>query len=128
MIIVNPNDSSSNLTVDGADQGTKGVKVDGVNYTYFFDEKIPSSSLLSQSGDNVNLERSWGWAAQMGMDVTLNQDWFVNMDVKYLDIDTTARFKSTAAGNAKINVDIDPYYLWYWSTLLTTFKGNLPCL
>ncbi len=179
IINVNPNDSSSSLTVNGADTGTKGVKVDsdtvpelditymitrnwgvelilgysehtvtgekswavlgdvidtkvlpptltlqyhflpdsnirpyigaGVNYTYFFDEKVPSSSLLSNSGDKVKLESSWGWAAQVGVDIAINQDWFVNMDIKYLDIDTTARFKNTAVGSAKINADIDPF-------------------
>ena len=81
----------------------------GVNYTYFFDEKVPSSSLLSNSGDKVKLESSWGWAAQVGVDIAINQDWFVNMDIKYLDIDTTARFKNTAVGSAKINADIDPF-------------------
>lgn len=80
----------------------------GVNYTYFFDEKVPDSSLLNKAGDSVNLESSWGWAVQAGVDIAINQDWFVNLDVKYLDIDTTARFKNTAVGNAKINVDIDP--------------------
>lgn len=179
IINVNPNDSSGSLTVNGADTGTKGVKVDsdtvpelditymitrnwgvelilgysehtvtgekswavlgdvidtkvlpptltlqyhflpdsnirpyigaGVNYTYFFDEKVPSSSLLSNSGDKVKLESSWGWAAQVGVDIAINQDWFVNMDIKYLDIDTTARFKNTAVGSAKINADIDPF-------------------
>jgi outer membrane protein len=81
----------------------------GVNYTYFFDEKVPSSSVLSNSGDKVKLESSWGWAAQVGVDIAINQDWFVNMDIKYLDIDTTARFKNTAVGSAKINADIDPF-------------------
>jgi len=85
----------------------------GVNYTYFFDEKVPSSSALTNSGDKVKLESSWGWAAQVGVDIALNQDWFVNMDIKYLDIDTTARFKNIGAvggaGTAKINADIDPF-------------------
>lgn len=80
----------------------------GVNYTYFFDEEVPTSSLLSKVGDSVKLESSWGWAVQAGVDIAINKDWFVNMDVKYLDIDTTARFKHTAVGNAKINIDIDP--------------------
>lgn len=80
----------------------------GVNYTYFFDEDVSSSSLLNQAGNSVKLESSWGWAVQAGVDIAINQDWFVNMDVKYLDIDTTARFKHTTVGKAKINVDIDP--------------------
>ncbi len=43
------------------------------------------------------------------MDVALNQDWFINVDLKYLDIDTTAHFKNTAVGHAEIDADIDPW-------------------
>ena len=180
VINVNPNDSSGSLTLNGADTGMKGVKVDsdtvpelditymispnwgvelilgysehtvkgenswaalgdvidtkvlpptltlqyhfrpnadirpyvgaGVNYTYFFDEKVPSSSALSSPGDKVSLESSWGWALQAGVDVALNKDWFINMDVKYLDINTTASFKNIMGNNtAKIDADIDPW-------------------
>lgn len=82
----------------------------GVNYTYFFDEKVPSSSALSSPGDKVSLESSWGWALQAGVDIAINQDWFINMDVKYLDIDTTASFKNVLGNySAKIDADIDPF-------------------
>lgn len=83
----------------------------GVNYTTFFDEKVPSSSALSAAGDSVSLDHSWGLAAQAGIDVALNQDWFVNLDLKYIDIDTTAHFSGTAVGTAEIDADIDP---WVW--------------
>lgn len=80
----------------------------GVNYTHFFDEKV-AGAVLPASGDSVKLDSSWGLAAQAGMDVAINQDWFVNVDLKYLDIDTTAHFKNTAVGAAKIDADIDPW-------------------
>jgi outer membrane protein len=80
----------------------------GINYTYFFDEKVPNKSGVAAAGDDVELESSWGLAAQAGVDIALNNDWFVNLDVKYIDIDTTAKFKRTAVGRAKINADIDP--------------------
>lgn len=81
----------------------------GINYTYFFDEKVPSKSGVSAAGDSVELESSWGLAAQAGVDIALNDDWFVNLDVKYIDIDTKAKFKGTAVGSAEINADIDPF-------------------
>ena len=81
----------------------------GINYTYFFDEKVPSSSLVAAQGDDIKLDSSWGLAVQAGVDVALNQDWFVNFDVKYIDIDTEAHFDGTAAGRLKINTDIDPF-------------------
>ncbi len=81
----------------------------GVNYTHFYNEKVPRSSAIYQQGAKVSLSSSWGWAAQAGVDVAINDDWFINFDVKYIDIDTTARFKNTVVGRAKINADINPF-------------------
>lgn len=81
----------------------------GVNYTYFWDEEVPSKSGVSAPGDKVELDDSWGLALQVGMDIAINDDWFVNVDVKYLDIDTTAKFKNTVVGAAEIDADIDPF-------------------
>lgn len=78
----------------------------GINYTYFFDESV--EGVLDVPGAKVDLESSWGLAVQAGLDIAINEDWFFNMDVKYIDIDTTARFKDTSVGRAKINVEIDP--------------------
>ncbi|RKZ95658.1 MAG: OmpW family protein, partial [Gammaproteobacteria bacterium] len=81
----------------------------GVNYTYFWDEEVPSKSGVYAPGAKVDLDDSWGFALQAGMDIAINADWFVNVDVKYLDIDTTAKFKNTAAGWAEIDAEIDPF-------------------
>lgn len=79
----------------------------GVNYTYFFDEKVRGP--LNQSGAKIKLDDSWGFAVQAGVDIALNDDWFVNLDVKYIEIDTTAKFSGVAlVGAAKIDVDVDP--------------------
>jgi len=80
----------------------------GINYTYFFDEEVPNSSLVSASGDDIKLDSSFGFAVQAGVDIAINNDWFVNADVKYIDIDTEAHFDDTAAGRLRINSDIDP--------------------
>jgi outer membrane protein len=80
----------------------------GINYTYFFDEDV-AGSVLPAAGDKVKLESSWGLAAQAGVDIAIDKDWFFNVDVKYIDIDTTARFSGTAVGSAKIDADIDPF-------------------
>lgn len=80
----------------------------GINYTYFFDEKVPSSSAISVPGDSIDLDSSWGFALQVGVDVAVNDDWFVNADVKYVDMETKANFSGTAAGSANINAEINP--------------------
>ncbi|MFW5451691.1 MAG: OmpW/AlkL family protein [Methylophagaceae bacterium] len=79
----------------------------GINYTYFFDEEVVGP-VLPNPGDNINLDSSWGFAVQAGVDVAINNDWFVNLDVKYIDIDTEAHFSNTIVGSAKIKADIDP--------------------
>jgi len=178
IINVSPNDDSGTLSINGADTGLKGVKVDddtvpeldftymlspnwgvelilgysehtvegekswgvlgdvidskvlpptltlqyhfspnsnirpyigaGINYTHFFDEEV-AGDVLDIPGAKVDLDDSWGLAAQIGVDIALNDVWFVNMDLKYIDIDTTAKFKGTAVGRAEIDADIDPF-------------------
>ena len=80
----------------------------GVNYTHFFDESV--SGVLDQPGAKVKLDASWGLAAQAGIDIDINQDWFANLDVKYIDIQTEARFSGINLVNtANINTEINPF-------------------
>jgi outer membrane protein len=34
---------------------------------------------------------------------------FLNLDVKYIDLDTNARLRTTAAGIQRVGVDINPF-------------------
>ena len=80
----------------------------GVNYTLFYSEDA-SGALESTVGQTkVHMSDSFGWAAQAGVDIDLNDRLFLNIDVKYIDIDTTARLSTTAAGVQKVHVDLDP--------------------
>ena len=80
----------------------------GVNYTMFYSEK-PSAGLEAAVGQtNVNLKDSFGWAAQAGVDIDLNETMFLNFDVKYIDIDTTARLATTAIGTQRVKISLDP--------------------
>jgi len=81
----------------------------GINYTYFFDEDA-DSELEGIVGDtDIDLDDSFGLAAVGGVDVDINDDWFFNASVWYIDIDTTAKLKTEDAGNLKVDVDIDPW-------------------
>ena len=73
----------------------------GLNYTNFFSEKTtgPREDLDLSLGD------SWGLAGQIGFDVLFNDDWFFNLDVRYIDIDTKARVGGDSIGK----VEIDPW-------------------
>jgi outer membrane protein len=74
----------------------------GLNYTTFFNEDGTSGI------KDVHLKDSWGLAANVGVDYAINKDWFVNADVKYIDMDTTATLKAGGAP-LKVKVDIDPW-------------------
>lgn len=81
----------------------------GINYTWFFDEKLSSSaknSALAASGFKV--KNSWGLAAQVGADYMLTDKLMVNGQIRYIDIDTDATL-NTVAGRTKVNVDVKPW-------------------
>lgn len=73
----------------------------GLNYTLFFDEKTTGAL----AGADLELDPSWGMAAQLGLDVALGGDWFVNVDARWFDIDTDAKLNGASLGT----VAIDPY-------------------
>ncbi|MDX9685964.1 OmpW family outer membrane protein [Halopseudomonas formosensis] len=79
----------------------------GVNFTWFFDEDL-SSAAKGAGFDGFSLENSWGLAAQVGADYMLNDNWMINAQVRYIDIETTGK---TSLGGApvKVDVDVDPW-------------------
>lgn len=82
----------------------------GLNYTLFFNEDATSTFKGVGGGKaNVELDDSWGLAANAGLDIAINKDWFVNADVKYIDMDTTATIRTNSLGRLKVDVDIDPW-------------------
>ena len=80
----------------------------GVNYTIFYSEKASAGLERAVGQTDVNLKDSFGWAAQAGVDVDLNDKMFLNFDVKYIDIDTTARLATTAIGTQRVRISLDP--------------------
>ena len=76
----------------------------GVNYTHFFDSKVKGG--LDAPGADLDIDDSWGLAAQAGVDIDFNEDWFVNFDVKYIDISADAHIKN--GSSIKVDIDVDP--------------------
>ncbi len=82
----------------------------GVNYTRFFDTKA-SNSLNSALGQtDVSLSSSWGLSGQIGVDIAIERNWFVNFDVKYIQMNTTATLNSGGTVR-QVNVDINPWFI-----------------
>jgi outer membrane protein len=80
----------------------------GVNWTLFYKEKASRALETAVGPTDVNLGSSFGWAAQAGIDFQLNEKMFLNLDVKYIDMDADARLRTTAAGTQRVGVDINP--------------------
>lgn len=79
----------------------------GLNYTLFYSEDT-SSDLNAAIGDtDIDLESSFGFALQAGVDFDLNEKLFLNLDVKYIDIDTEAKLTTGSLIN-RVDVDINP--------------------
>lgn len=73
----------------------------GLNATLFFDEKTTGAL----AGTELSLDDSFGLAAQLGVDFALSDDWMLNVDARWFDIDTEAHLDGASLGT----VEIDPY-------------------
>jgi len=81
----------------------------GINYTFFWDENTSDAPF---NGSDLDLDDSWGYALEAGLDYSFQNDYLVSAQVWYINIETTAD-SSGAAGNpalaGKADVDIDPW-------------------
>ncbi len=80
----------------------------GVNYSIFWNEKASNGLEAAVGKTAVNLSNSFGWALQAGTDIDLTKTVFLNLDIKYIDMRTTARLATTAIGVQRVRVDINP--------------------
>jgi outer membrane protein len=95
----------------------------GLNYTVFFDEDTDNeliSTLDALTGPDLviddadlDLDDSFGLAAQAGVDIPFSDRWAVNIGIWYIDIDTEAEITAKSGGSdaakVKFDVDIDPW-------------------
>ena len=74
----------------------------GVNYTFFYGNDHPTGLT------SVNYDNGFGFALQGGVDIPVNDDYFINFDVKKLFLSTDV---TVDAGGTIVtaDVDIDPW-------------------
>lgn len=75
----------------------------GINYTWFFDTEL-SGAAENKGFSGLDLDDSWGLAAQLGLDYILTDNLLINAQVRYIDIDTQG---STSYGGSEVEVDVD---------------------
>lgn len=80
----------------------------GINWTIFFDDG--EDGVLEELGGELELDdqSSFGLAGQIGADIMLNDNWFINADLRYIKIDNEAKV-TLGEDQLGVNVDIDPF-------------------
>lgn len=82
----------------------------GVNYTAFlWNDATERLETAVGSPVDVDMDNGFTWAAQLGADVDIDDRWYFNVDVKYIDLDTTASLliKNGPLANTGLRVDVD---------------------
>lgn len=82
----------------------------GLNYTVFYNEK--AGSVVK----DVQYDNAFGFAAQIGFDLMLDDTFFINVDAKrlFLSTDVTVDASNLAAGlSIPAEVDINPWLLGF---------------
>jgi outer membrane protein len=71
----------------------------GVNYTTFFNDELPAGGVVT----SIDYDDSFGFALQAGADFKLNDQWYLNVDVRkiWIEPDVTIR-----AGATRIDADV----------------------
>lgn len=99
--------------LSGMELGFKPYVGAGLNYTTFWDEELNNTgqttinTITGQPQTNTNklsLDDSFGLAAQVGVDVPLDENWSVGAAAYYADIETDAELNGNDIGT----VEIDP--------------------
>ena len=73
----------------------------GLNFTTFFSEELYGPL----EGADLSMGNSWGLAGEVGADIKLNDAWFLNLSIRYMDIETKAKINGESIGK----VDISPW-------------------
>ena len=71
----------------------------GLNFTLIFDEETQGAL----AGTDLSLDNSFGVAAQIGADFAINDKWAVNVEARWIDIDTDAPLDGAALGTVAVD-------------------------
>jgi outer membrane protein len=80
----------------------------GINYSVFWNEDASGGLEAAVGRTRIHMSDSVGWALQAGTDIDLSKRVFLNLDIKYIDMRTTARLATGAIGVQRVKVDINP--------------------
>lgn len=74
----------------------------GLNYTFFYGADPGSHK-------GISYDNSFGWAAQIGADIDLGNNVYLNLDLKRIAISTDVRVDLYSGSSITADVDINPF-------------------
>ena len=80
----------------------------GINYTIFWNEKASKGLEAAVGSTRAHMSDSFGYAGQVGIDLDIGKRTFLNFDIKYIDMNTTATLQTTAIGTQSVRVHLNP--------------------
>lgn len=84
----------------------------GVNYTRFYDESVTASLEAALGPTKLDIDSSTGLVGQVGVDIPIGPRWFVNLDAKYVVIETEATLRSGGVRRT-VDIDLNPWFLGF---------------
>lgn len=81
----------------------------GYNWTTFMSESTEGAL----AGVALDLKNSSGLAYQVGLDFMLDEKWLLNLDVRWIDIDTEAFLDGVSIGDVEIDPTVYGIHLGY---------------
>ena len=80
----------------------------GVNYTTFFSTDV-EQALVDLGIDDIDLDDSFGLALQFGGDFLFSDRWLINVDVRWIDIESDLEATALGVTGELGTVKIDPW-------------------
>ncbi|WP_416899450.1 MAG: OmpW/AlkL family protein [Minwuia sp.] len=80
----------------------------GINYTIFYGEDADGALVGAVGATRVEAENSFGLAVQAGLDYRIADNVFLNLDVKYVRIDSDVTLTTANAGVQRTDLNINP--------------------
>lgn len=77
----------------------------GLNYSMFYGEDDATGF------NNLDVDGGIGYAVQAGFDYWIDDNWGVNLDVKYVDLDVDVNVDLGATALSAKDVDLDPWII-----------------
>lgn len=84
----------------------------GANYTKFYDESVTSSLEAALGPTKLEIDDSTGLAAQVGVDFPIGGRWLLNLDAKYIVMETEATLRSGGVSR-RVDIDLNPWFLGF---------------